>query len=61
MAGLGVAAVVEGGLNAVVGFGVGVLGAVVGRVGDLDEAPAVEPIIVVKPMPLRSALVFFGL
>ena len=32
----------EGGLLVVVGFGVGALGAVAGRVGDLDKAPAVE-------------------
>ena len=34
--------VVVGGLLVVVGFGVGALGAVAGRVRDLDKAPAVE-------------------
>ena len=34
--------VVEGGLFVVVGIGVGALGAVAGRVRDLDKAPTVE-------------------
>ena len=42
MAGLRVEVVVEGGLLVVVGIGVGALGAVAGRVRDLDKAPAVE-------------------
>ena len=32
-------AAAEGGLLVLVGFGVGALGAVAGRVGDLDKAP----------------------
>ena len=42
MAGLRVEVVVKGGLLVVVGVGVGALGAVAGRVGGLDKAPAVE-------------------
>ena len=42
VAGRGVEVAVAGGLLVVVGFGVGALGAVVGRVGDLDKAPAVD-------------------
>ena len=42
VAGWGVGVVFAGGLLVVVGFGVGALGAVAGRVGDLDKAPAVE-------------------
>ena len=42
MAGRGVEVVVAGGLLVVVGFGVGALGTVAGRVGDFDKAPAVE-------------------
>ena len=42
MAGRGVEVVIAGGLLVVVGFSVGALGAVVGRVGDFDKAPAVE-------------------
>ena len=42
MAGLRVEVVVKGGLLVVVGVGVGALGAVAGRVRDLDKAPAVE-------------------
>ena len=42
VAGRGVEVVVVGGLLVVVGFGVGALGAMAGRVGDLDKAPAVE-------------------
>ena len=42
MAGRGVEVVVAGGLLVVVGFGVGALGAVAGRVGDFDQASAVE-------------------
>ena len=42
VAGLGVEVVFKGGFLVVVGFGVGALGAVAGRVGDLDKAPAVE-------------------
>ena len=42
MAGLRAEVVVEGGLLVVVGIGVGALGAVAGRVRDLDKAPAVE-------------------
>ena len=41
-AGRGVEVVFAGGLLVVVGFGVGALGAVAGRVGDFDKAPAVE-------------------
>ena len=41
MASRGVEAVVAGGLLVAVGFGVGALGALVGRIRDLDEAPAV--------------------
>ena len=42
VAGRGVEVVVAGGLLVVVGFGVGALGAVAGRAGDFDKAPAVE-------------------
>ena len=42
MAGLRVRVVIESGVFVEVGFVVGALGAVAGRVGDLDEAPAVE-------------------
>ena len=42
MAGLRDEEVVEGGPLVVFGFGVGALGPVARRVGDLDEAPAVE-------------------
>ena len=35
-------AAAEGGLLVVVGFGVGALGTVAGRVGDFDKAQAVE-------------------
>ena len=42
MASLRVEVVIESGLFVEVGFGVGALGAVAGRVGDLDKAPAVE-------------------
>ena len=42
MAGLEVEVVVEGDLLIGVGVGVCALGVVVGRVGDLDKAPAVE-------------------
>ena len=42
MAGLGVEVSIKGDLLVVVGFDVSALGAVAGRVGDLDEAPAVE-------------------
>ena len=42
MAGLRAEVVIESGLFVVVGFGVGALGAVAGRVGDFDKAPAVE-------------------
>ena len=42
MAGLEVEVVIEGDLLIGVGVGVCALGAVVGRVGDLDKAPAVE-------------------
>ena len=42
MAGLRAEVVIESGLFVEVGFGVGALGAVAGRVGDLDKAPAVE-------------------
>ena len=42
MAGLRVEVVVKGGLLVVVGVRVGALGAVAGRVRDLDKAPAVE-------------------
>ena len=38
MAGRGVEVVVAGGLLVVVGFGVGALGTVAGRVGDFDKA-----------------------
>ena len=41
MPGLGVEVAVKGGLHVAVGFGVSALGAVAGRVRDLDEAPAV--------------------
>ena len=41
MAGLRVEVVIESGLFVEVGFGVGALGAVAGRVGDLDKALAV--------------------
>ena len=41
-AGHRVEVVAEGGLLVVVGVGVGALGAVAGRVRDLDKAPAVE-------------------
>ena len=40
--GLRVEVVIDGGLVVEVGFGVGALGAVAGRVGDLDKAPEVE-------------------
>ena len=42
MAGLRVEVVIESGLFVEVGFGVGALGAVAGRVGDFDKALAVE-------------------
>ena len=42
MAGLRAKVVIEGGLFVEFGFGVGALGAVAGRVGDLDKAPVVE-------------------
>ena len=42
MAGLRAEVVIESGLFVEVGFGVGALGAVAGRVGNLDKAPAVE-------------------
>ena len=41
MAGWGVEVVVAGGLRVVIGFGVGALGAMAGRVGDLDKETAV--------------------
>ena len=41
-AGLGAEVAVEGSHLAVVGFGASALGAVAGRFGNLDEAPAVE-------------------
>ena len=42
MAGLRAEVVTEGGFLVVFGFGVGTLGTVAGRVGDLDKALAVE-------------------
>ena len=42
VAGLDLAVVDEGGFHVAVGFGVGALGTVAGRVGDFDKAPAVE-------------------
>ena len=51
MAGLRAEVVVEGGLLVEVGFGVSALGAVAGRVGDLDEAPMEVPAVEHEPHP----------
>ena len=51
MADRGVEFASAGGLIDVVGFGVGALGAVVGRVGDLDKAPVVEHLKLIKARP----------
>ena len=42
VAGQGVEVATEGSFLVVIGFGMGALGAMAGRVGDLDKAPAVE-------------------